>query len=119
MLTTLVASSKGGCGKSTLVTQLASYWAQAGQHTAILDADRQGSSFRWATLRPDNMPGVLALEGGKKSLQKVPPDTQQLLIDTPAGVGERELEPYIETANVLLVPVLPSSFDLHATVAPK
>jgi chromosome partitioning protein len=116
MLTTLVASSKGGCGKSTLVTQLASHWAQAGQHTAIIDADRQGSSFRWATLRPDNVPGVLALEGGKKALQKVPAGTQQLLIDTPAGVGERELEPYLDSANVLLVPVLPSSFDLHATL---
>jgi chromosome partitioning protein len=116
MLTTLVASSKGGCGKSTLVTQLASHWAQAGQHTAIIDADRQGSSFRWASLRPDSVPGVLALEGGKKALQKVPAGTHQLLIDTPAGVGERELEPYLDSANVLLVPVLPSSFDLHATL---
>lgn len=117
MLTTLVASSKGGCGKSTLVTQLASHWAQAGQHAAIVDADRQGSSFRWATLRPDNVPGVLAFEGGRRSLQKLPPDTGQLLIDTPAGSRERDLEPYLDQANVLLVPVLPSSFDLDATLA--
>ncbi|MGN6328665.1 MAG: nucleotide-binding protein [Rhodanobacter sp.] len=116
MLTTLVACSKGGCGKSTLVTQLASHWAQAGQRTAIVDADRQHSSFHWAELRPDNVPGVLALEGGRRGLQRVPEDTQQLLIDTPAGVGERELEPYLELANVLLVPVLPSSFDLDATL---
>ena len=46
MLMTLVASSKGGCGKSTLVTQLASHWAQVGQHTTIVDADRQHSSFQ-------------------------------------------------------------------------
>lgn len=115
MLTTLVASSKGGCGKSTLATQLASHWAQAGQNTAIVDADRQGSSYRWATRRPDNVRGVLGLEGGRKALQKVPSDTQQLLIDTPAGVGERELEPFLDVADVLLVPVLPSSFDLDAT----
>lgn len=116
MLTTLVASSKGGCGKSTLVTQLASHWAQAGQRTAIVDADRQHSSFHWAEIRPDSVPGVLALEGRRRNLQKIPPDTQQLLIDTPAGSGERELEPYIELANVVLVPVLPSSFDLDATL---
>jgi chromosome partitioning protein len=116
MLTTLVACSKGGCGKSTLVTQLASHWAQAGQRTAIVDADKQHSSFLWAELRPDNVPGVLALEGGRRGLQRVPDDTQQLLIDTPAGAGERELEPYLELANVLLVPVLPSSFDLDATL---
>lgn len=117
MLTTLVASSKGGCGKSTVVTQLASHWAQAGKHAAIVDADRQGSSFRWASLRPDNVPGVLAFEGGRRSLQKLPPDTDQVLIDTPAGSRERDLEPYLELANVLLVPVLPSSFDLNATLA--
>jgi len=116
MLTTLVACSKGGCGKSTLVTQLASHWAQAGQRTAIVDADKQHSSFHWAELRPDNVPGVLALEGGRRGLQRVPDDTQQLLIDTPAGAGERELEPYLELASVLLVPVLPSSFDLDATL---
>jgi len=116
MLTTLVACSKGGCGKSTLVTQLASHWAQAGQRTAIVDADRQHSSYHWAELRPDTVPGVLALEGGRRGLQRVPEDTQQLLVDTPAGAGERELEPYLELANVLLVPVLPSSFDLDATL---
>jgi len=115
MLTALVASSKGGCGKSTLVTQLASHWAQEGKHTAIIDADRQGSSYHWAALRPESLPGVLGLEG-RRGLHKLPPDTERLLIDSPAGAGERELEPYLEQASVLLVPVLPSGFDLHATL---
>ncbi|SFL07112.1 ParA family protein [Rhodanobacter glycinis] len=116
MLTVLVASSKGGCGKSTLVTQLASHWAQKGKRTAIIDGDRQGSSYRWAALRPDNVPGVLGLEGGRRGLQKLPSDTEVALIDTPAGSHERELEPYLEQADVLLVPVLPSSFDLDASL---
>ncbi len=117
MLTVLVASSKGGCGKSTLVTQLASHWAQAGKRTAIVDADRQQSSFRWAARRPDNVPGVLALRGSRKALQKLPANIERTLIDTPAGVTERDLEPYVEIADVLLVPVLPSSFDMDATLA--
>jgi chromosome partitioning protein len=116
MLTVLVASSKGGCGKSTLVTQLASHWAQDGKRTAIIDSDPQGSSYRWATLRPENVPGVLAMEGNRKAVEKVPEDTDRLLIDTPAGSHERELEPYLEQADVLVVPVLPSSFDMHATL---
>ncbi|HET6805284.1 MAG TPA: ParA family protein, partial [Frateuria sp.] len=115
MLTVLVACSKGGCGKSTLVTQLASHWAQEGRRTAIVDTDRQGSSYRWATLRPDGMPGVLGLEG-RRGLQKLPPDTDRVLIDTPAGSSGRELEPLLEVAGAVLVPVLPSSFDLHATL---
>jgi chromosome partitioning protein len=116
MLTVLVASSKGGCGKSTLVTQLASHWAQDGKRTAIVDSDPQGSSFRWASLRPENVPGVLAMEGHRRALDKVPEDTDRLLIDTAAGSHERELEPYLEKADVLVVPVLPSSFDMHATL---
>jgi chromosome partitioning protein len=115
MLTTLVASSKGGCGKSTLVTQLASAWAQAGKRTVIVDTDHQGSSFRWAARRPENVPGVLAFEGGRRALERLPPDTERVIIDTPAGVTERDLEPYIESASVVLVPVLPSTFDLDAT----
>jgi chromosome partitioning protein len=115
MLTVLVACSKGGCGKSTLVTQLASHWAQDGKRTAIVDTDRQGSSYRWAMLRPEGTPGVLGLEG-RRGLHRLPPDTERVLIDTPAGSGERELEPLLETADAVLVPVLPSSFDLHATL---
>jgi chromosome partitioning protein len=116
MLTVLVASSKGGCGKSTLVTQLASHWAQDNKRTAIVDSDPQGSSYRWATLRPDNVPGVLAMEGSRKALDKLPEDTDRVLIDTPAGSHEKELEPYLEKADMVLVPALPSSFDLHATL---
>lgn len=115
MFTTLVASSKGGCGKSTLVTQLAAQWAQMGQPSTIIDADRQGSSMRWTTLRPDSVPAVTGLPGGRKSLARVPGETRQLLIDTPAGAGLRELGLYLELADALVIPVLPSSFDLGAT----
>jgi chromosome partitioning protein len=116
MLTVLVASSKGGCGKTTLVTQLASHWAQQGKQTAIIDADRQGSSLRWAQRRPEQVPAVLGVAGSRRALEQLPATTQRVLIDTPAGVGERELEPYLERADVLLVPVLPSRFDLDATL---
>ena len=53
MLKILVASSKGGCGKSTIATSLAAHYAQGGKNTAIVDADRQGSSFHWCQRRPD------------------------------------------------------------------
>lgn len=117
MLTVLVASSKGGCGKSTLTTQLASHFAQQHKHTAIVDADRQRSSLRWAARRPEDVPGVLGAEGGKKALAALPPDTQRVLIDTPAGAGARELAPYLDTADAIVVPVLPSAFDLDATLS--
>ncbi|URX63587.1 ParA family protein [Luteibacter anthropi] len=116
MLTTLVASSKGGCGKTTLVTQLATHWAQAGKHTAIIDADRQHSSLRWVGRRPENAPAVTAIEGSRKAFDRLSDDIQRVIVDTPAGVDEKDLEPYLEKADVILVPVLPSQFDLDATL---
>lgn len=117
MQTVLVASSKGGCGKSTLVTHLAAHYACEGENTAIIDTDRQASSFRWCARRPDAVPGVLALEGRRAStFQRVPADTDRVLIDTPAGSGERELDPLMEAADVMLVPIQPSPFDFDASV---
>jgi chromosome partitioning protein len=116
MLTTLVASSKGGCGKTTLVTQLATHWAQTGKQTAIIDADRQHSSLRWVGRRPENVPAVTAIEGSRKAFDRLPETIQRVIVDTPAGVDEKGLEPYLDKADVILVPVLPSHFDLDATL---
>jgi chromosome partitioning protein len=116
MLTTIVASSKGGCGKTTLVTQLATHWVQSGKQTAIVDADRQHSSLRWVSRRPENVPAVTAIEGSRKAFDRLPGDVQRVIVDTPAGVSEKDLEPYLEQADVILVPVLPSFFDIDATL---
>lgn len=116
MLTTLVASSKGGCGKTTLVTQLATHWVQSGKQTAVIDADRQHSSLRWVGRRPENVPSVTAIEGSRKAFDRLPGDVERVIVDTPAGVDEKDLEPYLDKADVILVPVLPSHFDLDATL---
>ncbi len=118
MQTVLVASSKGGCGKSTLVTNLAVCHACKGRNVTVVDADPQGSSLAWCARRPDTLPGVLGLEGARQStFDKVPPDTDVLLIDSPAGIQDRMLEPLLEHADAVLVPVLPSVFDFDAGVA--
>ena len=51
MKTVLVASSKGGVGKTTVVTHLAAHAALAGRRTVLVDADPQGSSTRWCERR--------------------------------------------------------------------
>jgi len=45
--TTLVINSKGGSGKTTITTTLASYFASHGEPTALLDYDQQGSALNW------------------------------------------------------------------------
>ena len=51
MKTVLVASSKGGVGKTTLSTNLAAHFALDGKRTVLVDADRQGSAHHWASKR--------------------------------------------------------------------
>jgi len=47
MISVLVANAKGGCGKTTVSTNLATAFANAGLHTALADNDRQRSCLTW------------------------------------------------------------------------
>ena len=54
----IVINTKGGCGKTTIATNLASLYAGQGFVTALMDYDPQGSSTRWLKLRPKDKQDV-------------------------------------------------------------
>ena len=117
MRTVLVASSKGGAGKTTLATNLAAHFALDGKRTVLVDADRQHSATRWSEKRAGLASAVLPVDGTRKGWEKaVPADTQVLVIDAAAGAMGEDLEPYLERADAVVVPVNPSMIDLEATV---
>jgi chromosome partitioning protein len=119
MKTILVASSKGGAGKTTIATHLAAQAALSGKHTVLVDADPQRSSTRWAERRAGLDSAVLPLDGSKAARgwqRALPENTQFVVIDAAAGAMAHELMPFLERADAVLVPVLPSTLDIEATV---
>jgi chromosome partitioning protein len=116
MLKVLVASSKGGCGKSTIATHLAAYYALKGKATVLADADRQGSSSRWCAKRAVLDSAVLPVDATRSGwLRHIPADAERVIIDTGAGVRASDIAAYIDEVDAIVVPVLPSTIDLEAT----
>ncbi|HET6604864.1 MAG TPA: ParA family protein [Xanthomonadaceae bacterium] len=117
MRTILVASSKGGCGKTTIATNLAAAYALQGQRTVLVDADPQHSSYRWCEKRAGMESAVLPIDGTRSGWDKhLPADTQRVVIDAAAGAHGGHLREFLTGAEGVLVPVLPSIIDLEATV---
>jgi chromosome partitioning protein len=116
MLSILVASSKGGCGKTTIATHLAAYFALAGKRTVLVDADPQHSSTRWCERRAALEHAVLPIDGRRRGWEKhMPDDTQRLIVDAPAGAQADDLEAALMRVDCVVVPVLPSVIDMDAT----
>ncbi len=116
MLKVLVASSKGGAGKSTIATNLAAHYAVKGRNTVLVDADRQGSAVRWSEKRAAHANAVLGVPGLRRDwVRLVPDDAERVIIDSAAGVRAAEVADYLEDIDAIVVPVLPSAIDLEAT----
>src|SRR5438046_6209979 len=120
--TTLVINSKGGSGKTTLTTNLASYFAARNIPTTMLDYDPQGSCLNWLRLRPAHptrIHGANAAHqrGGRlrRVEMHVPAETRQLIIDAPASASGVLLQEMLARAHCILIPVAPSVIDIHAT----
>jgi len=111
----MVLNAKGGCGKSTLATNIASYFADEGYGVALADYDPQRSSLDWLDRRPDNRPKIAGLVGFRDGLKKAPRSADFVIIDAPARSHGAELTDLVRHAETIVVPVLPSTIDMQAS----
>jgi chromosome partitioning protein len=111
----MVMNAKGGCGKSTLATNIASYFAHEGYAVALADYDPQRSGLDWLDRRPADRPAIAAVAGFEDGLKKAPRNADYLIIDAPARSHGKELTDLVRHAETIVVPVLPSTIDIQAS----
>ena len=111
----MVMNAKGGCGKSTLATNIASYFANEGASVALADYDPQRSSLDWLDRRPDDRPKIAAVAAFEGGLRRCPRGVDLCIIDAPARTHAKELTDLVRHAETIVVPVLPSTIDMQAT----
>ena len=117
----VVLNPKGGSGKTTIATNLASYFAVQGLRPTLMDMDAQGSSTHWLSKRTKEQPLIHGIAGYERNTgmtrsfaTRLPLDTQRLVVDTPAAVEPQKLPDLTRNSTAILVPVLPSDIDIHA-----
>lgn len=118
----VLVNTKGGCGKTTLATTIAAYYAAAGRSVCLIDMDPQGSSTQWLRIRPEERAPIAGVwthqrtPGITRSFAlRVPPETERVIVDTPAGLDRAQLGEVTREADAVIVPVLPSAFDIRAS----
>jgi chromosome partitioning protein len=115
MHTIIIANPKGGSGKTTLATNIAGWLAAKRQRVVLADFDAQRSSTQWLLRRSEHLPKIFGWtpDRDKRVLQDAEP--QWLVIDLPAGIHGETLRDAVRRAQIILVPVSPSAFDIDAT----
>ena len=111
-------NEKGGTGKSTIATNLASALHLRGRRVVLVDADPQGTSRDWRSASPEgiDLPPVVALDRPEmlQSLASIQADL--VIIDTPAK-AEKMTAAVVRIAQTALVVIQPSGADIWASAA--
>jgi chromosome partitioning protein len=118
----VVLNPKGGSGKTTIAVNLAACYAASGERPALMDLDPQASSVRWLRKRSHDAPPIHGIAAFEKSATvtrswqtRVPAECGVVVIDTPAAIDPLALPDLTRGADAVLVPVMPSEIDIHAT----
>ncbi|MGC3981685.1 MAG: AAA family ATPase [Steroidobacteraceae bacterium] len=110
----MVMNAKGGCGKTTLATNVAAHFALEGHKVVLADYDEQRSSLDWLEARHADLPKITGIAAFDDGLKAVPRDTEVVVIDAPARTHGTEMNELVRRAETILVPVLPSPIDMKA-----
>lgn len=109
MRTILVVNPKGGCGKTTISTNLAGYYANKDVSVSLVDLDQQRSSYMWGKNRRASAPKIEVMDSTQESYS-----TQRVIFDCPAQIPIDMTGDLINQSDVIIVPINPSLIDQWA-----
>jgi chromosome partitioning protein len=113
-----VVNQKGGTGKTTVTTNLATLFATQGIEILLVDADPQQSALEWQRDRPAHLPPVSVIGLPAPNLHREIPRLQAkypvILIDG-GGRVTATARATVAVADFLLVPTLASLPDARST----
>ena len=113
-----VINQKGGSGKTTLALNLAAGLGRRAR-TAVADADPQRSISQWIAMGENESALPISTEIGANpdaEIARLKQNNRYVVVDCPPSVQGAVIEAVLSSADLVLIPVLPSPLDLWASV---
>jgi chromosome partitioning protein len=116
MKTIAILNQKGGAGKTTIATHLARAYQLQGKDVLLIDSDPQGSARDWAAVKDDQPVTVIGIDRPtiERDLKNIAKGRDIVVIDGAPQAADLAVSA-IKAADVIIIPVQPSPYDIWAT----
>lgn len=110
-----VINQKGGVGKTTIATHVATALRLSGYSVLLVDSDPQGSARDWAAVQEDHPLSVVGIDRPtiQRDLKSIAP-VDFVIIDGAPQAADLAVSA-IKASDFVLIPVQPSPYDIWAT----
>lgn len=111
-----VLNQKGGTGKTTLAVSIAREYTRRAIKTLLVDSDSQGSAQRWHERSGGDLLDMtcLSMTTLDKDVMKFTKNYERIVIDGVPRISPVTIAA-IKAADIILIPVQPSPYDIWAT----
>lgn len=111
-----ILNPKGGCGKTTISSNLASNLSIEGEKTLLIDTDPQGTLRDWKSMDLENkQPQIIVIDRPnlQKDLNTITQSFSYIVIDGAAKLQDM-VAFAVKNSDVVLIPIQPSAADIWA-----